>query len=181
MSLVQVTILNVLLNTDRHCYCDVHIAWCFRCASMHFLRRLAWSTQDNMDILPCPSNWLHPHGNLIPVLTIHCLARHRRTRYGRYNSDCQCLASGDRERYVTLTHYCIERSLMISRCTAESRGEHVSAFGIYCGLGLIVCLWLEFGCSYIDSSASWRFPLALPVLFSAIVMAFIFSLPESPR
>jgi MFS family permease len=39
---------------------------------------------------------------------------------------------------------------------ASSRGEHVSSFGIFCGLGLIVALWLEFGCSYIVSSASWR-------------------------
>ena len=76
---------------------------------------------------------------------------------------------------------CIKFLLIVVFFAAESRGEHVSAFGIYCGLGLLVCLWLEFGCSYINSSASWRFPLVLPVLFSAIVMTFIFSLPESPR
>jgi MFS family permease len=64
---------------------------------------------------------------------------------------------------------------------ANSRGEHVSSFGIFCALGLIVALWLEFGCSYIDSSASWRLPLAFPVVFGTIVMASIFSLPESPR
>ena len=64
---------------------------------------------------------------------------------------------------------------------ANSRGEHVSSFGIFCALGLILCLWLEFGCSYIDSSASWRFPLAVPIVLSAIVMLSIFSLPESPR
>ena len=64
---------------------------------------------------------------------------------------------------------------------ASSRGEHVSSFGIFCGLGLILALWLIFGCSYIDSSASWRFPSAMPILLGAIVMAFIFSLPESPR
>lgn len=64
---------------------------------------------------------------------------------------------------------------------ADSRGEHVSSFGIFCALGLILALWLEFGCSYIKSSASWRFPLALPIVLGGIVMAFIFSLPESPR
>lgn len=64
---------------------------------------------------------------------------------------------------------------------ANSRGEHVSSFGIFCALGLILCLWLEFGCSYISSSAAWRFSLAVPILLSGIVMTFIFNLPESPR
>ena len=64
---------------------------------------------------------------------------------------------------------------------ANSRGEHVSSFGIFCALGLILLLWTEFGCSYIDSSASWRFPLTFPVVLGGIVMAFIFNLPESPR
>lgn len=63
----------------------------------------------------------------------------------------------------------------------ESRGEHVSAFGIFCGAGLAIALWIEFGMSYVDNSASWRFPLTLPILFAAIVMTFIFTLPESPR
>lgn len=64
---------------------------------------------------------------------------------------------------------------------ANSRGEHVSSFGIFASLGLLLCLWLEFGCSYIDGPASWRFPLTIPILLGIIVMAFIFSLPESPR
>ena len=64
---------------------------------------------------------------------------------------------------------------------ANSRGEHVSSFGIFCGLGLVLLLWLEFGCSYIPNSASWRFPLLFPIVLGGIVMAFIFSLPESPR
>lgn len=64
---------------------------------------------------------------------------------------------------------------------AESRGSHVSSFGIFCGTGLVVALWIVFGCSYIPNSASWRLPLVFPAIFSAMVMAFIFSLPESPR
>lgn len=65
---------------------------------------------------------------------------------------------------------------------ATSRGGHVSGFGIFCGIGLSIVLWLEFGTSYADpSSLTWRLPLTLPVVFSAIVMAFIFTLPESPR
>jgi sugar porter (SP) family MFS transporter len=64
---------------------------------------------------------------------------------------------------------------------ASSRGAHVAAFGIFCGLGLVLALWLDFGCSYASGSFSWRFPLAVPMLLSVIVMAFIFTLPESPR
>lgn len=64
---------------------------------------------------------------------------------------------------------------------ASSRGSHVSAFGIFCGVGLLLALWLEFGLSYCAGSVSWRFPLGFPILLSLIVMSFIYALPESPR
>ncbi|OAL36121.1 hypothetical protein AYO20_04535 [Fonsecaea nubica] len=64
---------------------------------------------------------------------------------------------------------------------AESRGEHVSAFGIFCGLGLVLALWIDFGFSYFSGSVSWRFPFAFEIVLSVIVMTFIFTLPESPR
>ena len=64
---------------------------------------------------------------------------------------------------------------------AESRGQHVSAFGIFGGSGLVLALWLDFGASYSTSSFSWRFPLIAGALLSLVVMAFIFTLPESPR
>lgn len=67
---------------------------------------------------------------------------------------------------------------------AESRGGHVSSFGIYCGAGLSLTLWIAFGFSFAipSGSVTWRFPIAggLAVL-NIIVMAFIFLLPESPR
>ncbi|ETN44473.1 uncharacterized protein HMPREF1541_10143 [Cyphellophora europaea CBS 101466] len=64
---------------------------------------------------------------------------------------------------------------------ASSRGSHVSAFGIFCGIGLALALWIDFATSYSSSSFAWRFPLAVPMLFSAIAMPTIFTLPESPR
>lgn len=64
---------------------------------------------------------------------------------------------------------------------ADSRGSHVSAFGIFCGLGLSLALWIDFGLSYTSGSVSWRFPLGFPTILSIIVMAFIFTMPESPR
>lgn len=64
---------------------------------------------------------------------------------------------------------------------ASSRGAHVAAFGLFCGFGLVLALWIAFGCSYASGSFAWRFPLAFPMVLSVIVMAFIFTLPESPR
>lgn len=65
---------------------------------------------------------------------------------------------------------------------AENRGEHVSAFGIFCGSGLALALWVAFGMSYTQpSSVSWRFTLVFTLFLSMLVCAFIFSLPESPR
>lgn len=65
---------------------------------------------------------------------------------------------------------------------AESRGEHVSAFGVFCGSGLSLGLWIALGMSFTQpSSVSWRFTLIFPVFLSILVCTFIFTLPESPR
>lgn len=65
---------------------------------------------------------------------------------------------------------------------AESRGEHVSAFGIFCGSGLGLALWIAFGMSYTQpSSVSWRFTLIFTLFLSIFVCYGIFNLPESPR
>jgi len=64
---------------------------------------------------------------------------------------------------------------------AESRGSHVSAFGIFCGTGIAVALWIDFGFSFAPGSVSWRVPLALSGILSIIPMIGILMLPESPR
>ncbi|KAJ5677878.1 uncharacterized protein N7477_003511 [Penicillium maclennaniae] len=65
---------------------------------------------------------------------------------------------------------------------AENRGEHVSAFGIFCGSGLALALWVAFGMSYTQpSSVSWRFTLVFTLFLSIFVCYGIFNLPESPR
>lgn len=65
---------------------------------------------------------------------------------------------------------------------AETRGRHVSAFGLFCGSGLAIALFIAFGLSFTQpSSVSWRFVLAFTLLPSALSCAFIFTLPESPR
>jgi MFS family permease len=68
----------------------------------------------------------------------------------------------------------------ISRAT--HRGAHVVSEGIFVGVGIAVALWVDFALYFVHgNSVAWRFPLALQIIFSLTVMAFIFSLPESPR
>jgi sugar porter (SP) family MFS transporter len=65
---------------------------------------------------------------------------------------------------------------------AAHRGSHVVTEGMFIGLGVAISLWIDFGFYYLGSSSvSWRCPLALQIAFSLIVMANIFTLPESPR
>jgi sugar porter (SP) family MFS transporter len=47
--------------------------------------------------------------------------------------------------------------------------------------GVALAYWVDFGFKFVDSSASWRFPIALQVVFAIIVCAVILDLPESPR
>lgn len=66
--------------------------------------------------------------------------------------------------------------------TSKNRGAHVVAEGIFVGFGITAAFWIDLGFYFIDkSSVSWRFPLAVQVILSLIVLGFIFSLPESPH
>src|SRR5258708_6151645 len=51
-------------------------------------------------------------------------------------------------------------------------------------LGYTLESWINLGASQIrgaNVSASWRMPLAIPIAFSIMLMACIFTMPESPR
>ncbi|PYH43897.1 putative MFS sugar transporter, partial [Aspergillus saccharolyticus JOP 1030-1] len=65
---------------------------------------------------------------------------------------------------------------------SSQRGAHVVTDGIFIGAGITLSLWIDFGFYFVTgSSVSWRFPLALQVVLSLMVMAFVGFLPESPR
>ncbi|KAI5476096.1 sugar transporter [Pseudohyphozyma bogoriensis] len=49
------------------------------------------------------------------------------------------------------------------------------------GLGINVAYWLDYGMYYVNSSLSWRFPLAFQCIYSVIGTIFTYFLPESPR
>lgn len=70
-----------------------------------------------------------------------------------------------------------------SECApAAKRGRNVVLTGMFIAFGFALTQWVNFGFYHIqDRSASWRGSLAIPALFSFIIMGNIFFLPESPR
>ncbi len=44
-----------------------------------------------------------------------------------------------------------------------------------------VAYWVDYGCSYIDNGAQWRFPIALQIFFALSTILLISFLPETPR
>lgn len=71
----------------------------------------------------------------------------------------------------------------LSECApSEYRGQLGICTGIFISTGYALCNWLDLAFSFLPSStAQWRAPLAIPFLFSAIMMASAFTFPESPR
>jgi MFS family permease len=69
-----------------------------------------------------------------------------------------------------------------SECSkSHRRGQLVMVEGALITGGICISYWLDFGCSFINSQASWRFPIAFQIVFALTIMAFILELPESPR
>ncbi|KAI5921327.1 general substrate transporter [Camillea tinctor] len=64
---------------------------------------------------------------------------------------------------------------------ASWRGKLIIIEMIMNIFGFSMSNWVTFGMSYVEGSASWRFPLALQFLFIFILFATVPWLPESPR
>lgn len=47
--------------------------------------------------------------------------------------------------------------------------------------GFSLSNWMTYGFSFLSGSVSWRFPIAVQLLFSMVMLATIPWLPESPR
>lgn len=65
--------------------------------------------------------------------------------------------------------------------TPEKRGQLVTLEGCVVALGTCIAYWVDYGFSFVPNSAQWRVPVALQVVFAAIVLVGIIGLPESPR
>ncbi|KAL2012481.1 hypothetical protein VTN00DRAFT_6 [Thermoascus crustaceus] len=70
-----------------------------------------------------------------------------------------------------------------SECSKpKNRGKHVVVLGSFIATGIAAAAWVNYGLSYVqDSSVSWRLPLAIPLVFTAILAVSAFCVPESPR
>ncbi|KAI5957007.1 STL1 [Candida jiufengensis] len=64
---------------------------------------------------------------------------------------------------------------------AENRGFLVNMEGAFIAVGTFIAYWTDFGFSFIDSSVSWRFPVAFQIFFALLVLFGIWGCPESPR
>ncbi|ODO05042.1 hypothetical protein I350_05655 [Cryptococcus amylolentus CBS 6273] len=68
-----------------------------------------------------------------------------------------------------------------SECSkAHRRGQLVLAEGSLITFGIMISYWVDLGFFYTTGSISWRFPIALQLVF-IIVMIYSLRLPESPR
>lgn len=63
------------------------------------------------------------------------------------------------------------------------RGKHVVLDGLFTTLGYALVSWTNLFASNVETyrEISWRLPLAIPTIFSTILMISIYFLPESPR
>ncbi|KAI5207819.1 general substrate transporter [Aureobasidium subglaciale] len=70
-----------------------------------------------------------------------------------------------------------------SECSkSHRRGQMVMIEGALITGGVMLSYWIDFGFSFLEpSTISWRFPIALQILFALIILMFIMGLPESPR
>ncbi|KAG7087306.1 hypothetical protein E1B28_013284 [Marasmius oreades] len=65
---------------------------------------------------------------------------------------------------------------------AAKRGSLIMVEGALITFGIMISYWIDFGCFWIqESSAQWRVPVALQIVFAVIMIAMIPILPESPR
>ncbi|KAJ9618055.1 hypothetical protein H2204_013204 [Knufia peltigerae] len=64
----------------------------------------------------------------------------------------------------------------------KSRGKNVVVLGIFVASGIAIASWINFGLYTIQhGSISWRLPLAIPIVFAAILIGCTYFFPESPR
>lgn len=64
---------------------------------------------------------------------------------------------------------------------SHNRGLLICIEAAMIAVGTVISYWIDFGFAYVDSSAQWRFPIALQILFAFLLIGGIAVLPESPR
>ncbi|KAL4795177.1 hypothetical protein BDV19DRAFT_399024 [Aspergillus venezuelensis] len=64
---------------------------------------------------------------------------------------------------------------------ASSRGKGLAIELVINIFGVMTAYWVDYGMSYVNSEAQFRFPLALQILFAICTFIGVLCLPESPR
>ncbi|GJC99079.1 hexose transporter [Colletotrichum higginsianum] len=57
-------------------------------------------------------------------------------------------------------------------CSSHKRGKLVMIEGALISGGIMISYWIDLGMSFAPGSVSWRFPLALQILFCVFILAF---------
>lgn len=70
-----------------------------------------------------------------------------------------------------------------SECTKpKNRGKNVVVVGIFITSGIALGGWVNVGLSHLEEhEVAWRLPLALPLVFTSMLLVFTMFFPESPR
>lgn len=70
-----------------------------------------------------------------------------------------------------------------SECSSTAnRGKHVVLDGCFISLGYLLEAWINLGFFEVNNlPLQWRIPLAIPCLISVIIIAAVYTIPESPR
>ncbi|KPM43344.1 Sugar transporter STL1 [Neonectria ditissima] len=66
-------------------------------------------------------------------------------------------------------------------CSPHKRGKLVLIEGSLITCGIFISYWVDFGLAFAPGSVAWRFPLAFQLVFCFFILAFVMSMPESPR
>ncbi|KAL2681343.1 hypothetical protein Neosp_008954 [[Neocosmospora] mangrovei] len=63
----------------------------------------------------------------------------------------------------------------------EERGPDVAVTCVFLVSGAAIAYWIDFGFTRMDNQISWRFPVALQVLFAVCAGSIVLLLPDTPR
>jgi len=70
----------------------------------------------------------------------------------------------------------------VAECSkAHNRGFLICSEASTVAVGTVIAYWINYGCNQVNSSFSWRFPIALQALFSFFVIWGSLVMPQSPR
>ncbi|GME28242.1 Sugar transporter [Neofusicoccum parvum] len=65
---------------------------------------------------------------------------------------------------------------------AKNRGQHVVLDGLFICVGYVLESWIDLGFFELpEGPVTWRPPLAIPIIFSLVLMGSVYLFPESPR